>query len=133
MSDWRLQSLRFGIVGLVSNIVLYLLYLLFTGVGSGHKTAMTSLFVVGTIQTFIFNKRWTFGYQDCEKSIFAKYVIIYGGAYLINLVALMLFVDYSGFPHEIVQGTMILPVAVLLLVLQRYWIFRKPNPMMIAK
>ena len=59
MSNWRLQGLRFGIVGLVSNAVLYLLYLLLTTVGVGHKTAMTLLFAVGTLQTFVVNKRWT--------------------------------------------------------------------------
>jgi putative flippase GtrA len=133
LSGWRLQSLRFGIVGLVSNIVLYLLYLLFTGVGSGHKTTMTILFVIGTIQTFIFNKRWTFGYQELKKSIFPRYVMIYSGAYLTNFVALVLFVDYLSFPHEIVQGIMIPLVAVLVFMLQRYWVFRKLNPMMIAK
>ena len=133
MNGWSSQSLRYGIVGLGSNVVLYLLYLLFTGVGSGHKTAMTILFVIGTVQTFILNKRWTFGYKDFEKYIFAKYIIIYGGAYLINLVALMLFVDYLGFPHKIVQGIMIILVAVLLFMLQRYWVFRKLNPMVIGK
>jgi len=127
------EAIRFIIVGLGSNAVLYLLYLLFTAAGSGHKTAMTILFVIGTIQTFIINKHWTFGYKDFEKSIFAKYVMIYGGAYLINLVALMLFVDYLRFPHEIVQGIMILLIAPLLFMLQRYWVFRKLNPMIISE
>lgn len=94
---------------------------------------MTILFVIGTIQTFILNKCWTFGYQDVEKSIIAKYAIIYGGAYLTNLVALTFFVDYLGFSHEIVQGILIPLVAALLFMLQRYWVFRKFNPMMISE
>lgn len=122
------EEVRFGIVGLASNVVLYLLYLLFTSVGCGHKTAMTILFVMGIVQTFIVNKRWTFNYQGFEKSIFAKYVMIYVGAYLTNFFGLMLFVDYLSFPHMIVQGIIVLTGAVLLFMLQRYWVFRKLNP-----
>ncbi len=127
------EAVRYGIVGLASNVVLYLGYLFFTGVGLGHKTAMSLLFVIGTIQTFVFNRRWTFQYQVVERSIFVKYLTTYGVAYLINLVALMLFVDYLSFSHEIVQGVMILLLPVPLFVLQRYWVFRELKPMMITE
>ena len=122
------EEVRFGIVGLASNVVLYLLYLLFTGIGYGHKTVMTVLFVMGIIQTFNVNKRWTFKYQGFEKSILAKYVMIYGGAYITNFFGLMLFVDYLSFPHMIVQAIMVCILAILLFMLQRYWVFRNPNP-----
>lgn len=118
------EALRFSIVGLISNSALYLLYLLFTGVGFGHKMVMTILFVIGTIQTFTLNKSWTFQYRGFNKYIPAKYILIYGGAYVTNLLGLMFFVDYLRFPDEIVQGVMILTVAVLLFMLQRYWVFR---------
>jgi putative flippase GtrA len=121
------EVLRFSIVGLMSNAALYLLYLLCTGVGFGHKTAMTILFVIGTIQTFTLNKNWTFQYQGFNKSILAKYMLIYSGAYITNLLGLMFFVDYLHLPDEIVQGVMIFLVAVLLFLLQRYWVFRKLN------
>ena len=121
------EALRFCIVGLISNAALYLLYLLFTGVGFGHKTAMSILFVIGTIQTFTLNKNWTFQYQEFNKPVLAKYILIYGGAYITNLLGLMFFVDYLKLPHAIVQGVMILLVAVLVFLLQRHWVFSKLN------
>ena len=126
------EAIRFGIVGLVSNIVLYLLYLFFTAVGFGHKTAMSILFVIGTIQTFILNKNWVFKYQWLNKTIVARYILIYGGAYLANLLGLMFFVDYLNFPHEIVQGVMIPVVGVTLYMLQRNWVFRKLSTITIS-
>ena len=119
------EVVRFGIVGLVSNVVLYLLYLLFTAHGIGHKVAMTLLFTVGTLQTFFFNKRWTFSFRGFEKSIFTKYVVIYGIAYTTNLAGLVLLVDYLRFNHEIVQGIMIIALAILLFLIQKHWVFRK--------
>lgn len=125
---WHVQFSRYALVGLLSNAVGYLLYLLLTKVGFGHKAAMTLLFAVGTLQTFVFNKRWTFGHQGLLHSSFVKYVLIYGLAYLLNLTALLLFVDRLSFPHQIVQGVMILVLALMLFLLQRYWVFRAPEP-----
>lgn len=118
------QAVRFGIVGLLSNALLYLLYLLLTTGGAGHKTAMTLLFVAGTLQTFIINKHWTFGHRGLTQSSFIKYVIAYGSAYILNLGMLFLFVDLLGCPHQIVQGLMVVVIAGGLFVLQRFWIFR---------
>jgi putative flippase GtrA len=126
MTTWHLQGLRFMVVGLGSNVVLYLLYLFLTTAGLGHKTAMTLLFVVGTLQTFLFNKRWTFAHQGFLQASFVKYVGAYSAAYLWNLAALFVLVDRLGLPHQFVQGAMILVVALVLFLAQRYWVFRTP-------
>lgn len=114
-------------VGLASNLVLFLLYLSLTGLGIGHKSAMTLLFVVGTLQTFVFNKRWTFTHQGYLQASFLKYLAVYGFAYLLNLTSLLVFADHLGLPHQIVQGVMIISLAILLFLLQKYWVFRPPR------
>lgn len=118
------QMIRFGVVGLMSNVLLYVLYLFFTVMGMGHKTAMTLLFVAGTLQTFVFNKHWTFEHQGIVRASFAKYLLTYFFAYILNLAALFFFADQLGYEHQIVQGLMIVFIAVVLFILQRYWIFR---------
>lgn len=128
MTGWWLQGLRFVAIGLASNAILYLLYLLLTWGGLGHKTAMTLLFAVGTLQTFVFNKRWTFAHQGLIPVSLLRYVAIYSLAYLLNLAALLFFVDYLGLPHQIVQGVMILMLAAMLFLLQKFWVFRTPSP-----
>lgn len=126
MTGWRLQGLRFVMVGLASNLMLYILYLLLTTLGIGPKLAMSLLFAVGTFQTFFFNKRWTFAHEGRLQTSFFKYVAVYGGAYLLNLTALMVFVDHFSLPHQVIQGVMILALALMLFLLQRYWVFRVP-------
>ena len=55
---------------------------------------------------------------------FARYVATYGFGYLLNLAVLWITVDQMGLPHEVVQGIMILSLAVILFVLQKFWVFR---------
>lgn len=117
------QLLRFGLVGLVSNGVLYALYLLVTGVGVEAKLAMTLLYAVGVAQTFIFNKRWTFDHRGARSVAFVRYCLSYALGYVTNLAVLYAFVDRLGYPHQIVQGVMILSLAIMLFVLQKLWVF----------
>lgn len=124
MSTSRIQSLRFVIVGLASNLVLYLLYLTLTAFGIGHKTAMSLLYVVGTLQTFLFNKCWTFSHYGGVRQSLLRYLAVYGACYVLNLALLYLFVDRLGGSHTLVQGLAIVIVAALLFLAQKYWVFR---------
>jgi putative flippase GtrA len=126
MTSLRIQGLRFALVGLGSNLVLYLLYLFLTTAGLGHKTAMTLLFAIGTLQTFIANRAWTFAYKGGVRGSFVRYVATYAVAYLLNLAALLVFVDQMDFPHQLVQGAMTLTLALMLFLAHRYWVFRMP-------
>ena len=121
------QLLRYVMVGVGSNVILYLAYLLLTGLGLGHKTAMTLSYGVGILQTFLINRSWTFGHQGHIRSAFIRYIAIYLLGYLVNFSGLYIFVDLFGFAHQLIQGVMIIIVAVLLFVLQRLWVFDKHN------
>ncbi len=124
MNTWRIQSLRFVIVGLASNLFLYLIYLGLTAMGLGHKSAMTLLYLIGTLQTFIFNKRWTFSHHGNIQNSMLRYLAVYGVCYLINLALLYTFVDRLGWSHARIQGFAILTIAILLFLAQKYWVFR---------
>lgn len=120
----RSQFLRFVIVGGVSNALLFLMYLALTKFGMGHKVAMSTLYLVGVMQTFVFNKRWSFKHQGGMRTALFRYWIVYALGYLLNLSALMILVDRVGIPHQLVQGIMILVLAILLFVAQKLWVFR---------
>jgi len=117
------QLLRYAVVGVGSNVILYLVYLLLTSLGLGHKTAMTLLYTVGILQTFLLNRRWTFDDRSAIHGTFSRYIITYALGYLFNLGLLYILVDEVGLPHQIVQGVLIFVVAVFLFLLQKYWVF----------
>jgi putative flippase GtrA len=117
------QVSRYVLVGLGSNAILYLGYLGLTSVGVGHKLAATVLYVVGTFNTFFFNRSWTFKHVGDMRNSLPRYWIAYALGYVANIVLLALLVDVAGYSHEIVQGILILVIALTLFVLQRYWVF----------
>src|SRR5271163_4497759 len=57
------RLLRFGLVGIASNIAGYLVYLLLTGIGGTPKLTMTVLYGVGATIGFIGNREFTFAHQ----------------------------------------------------------------------
>lgn len=120
---WQMQGVRFIVVGLVSNLILYLLYLALTTLGLGHKTAMTLLYAIGVLQTFVFNKHWTFSHHGHISQSLLRYLAAYGSCYVINFISLYIFVDYLGLSHVLVQGIAIIGIAIILFLLQRYWVF----------
>jgi len=124
VTTWQIQGVRFIIVGVASNLVLYLFYLTLTTLGLGYKTAMTLLYAVGVLQTFFFNKRWTFEHDGATRTALIRYIVAYAFGYLLNLLVLLVLVDRLGLPHQWVQGLMIFTLAAMLFLLQRYWIFR---------
>lgn len=123
----HLQFARFVLVGLVSNVVLFLCYLGLTELGVGHKTAMSALYLIGVMQTYFANKKWSFRYDGSGYGPFARYLATYGVGYAANLSALVVFVDGLRLPHQLVQGVMIVVVAISLFLLQKYWVFRQPR------
>lgn len=118
------QLVRYGVIGLASNAIGYVLYLLLTSLGMEPKMAMSLLYGIGVLQTFLFNKRWTFGHQGAHRLVFFRYCIAYGLGYLINLVVLLILVDQHGYQHELVQGVMILLLSLMLFLLQKFWVFQ---------
>lgn len=122
------QVVRYAVVGLASNALLYLAYLALTSAGVEPKLAMSLLYALGVIQTFYFNKTWSFRHGGTHGPAFIRYCISYGLGYLFNLVALYVLVDRLGHPHQIVQGALIICTAVLLFLLQKLWVFRTDTP-----
>lgn len=118
------QLVRYSVVGFTSNLLCYLAYLGLTGLGMNPKLAMSVLYGVGVLQTFMFNKRWTFEHGGAQRTVLYRYCAAYGLGYLFNLAVLYLLVDQLGYPHHIIQGVMILLLAMMLFLAQKLWVFR---------
>jgi putative flippase GtrA len=119
---------RYVIVGTGSNVTAYLLYLLLTANGMAHTLAMSLLYGACVLQTFVFNRRWTFGHRGARPAVFFRYCLTYAVGYVLNVLALLVLVDRCGYSHQVVQGVMILCLALAVFLSQKYWVFQSGEP-----
>lgn len=122
-SDTRRQLLRYAVVGVTSNLFLYLAYLMLTALGSGPKIAMSIVYVSGVAMTFVANRAWSFNHRGMAHWSFVRYVIAYMLGYLLNLGLLWICVDSMQLPHHVVQAAAIVVVALSLFLMHKYWVF----------
>jgi len=125
-STLGVQFLKFALIGAISNLTGYLLYLLATFLGAAPKAAMTVLYLIGATAGFFANRKWTFSHGGLISSAMMRYAVSYLLGYLLNLSILIVFVDRAGFSHQAVQAVAIVVVAVFLFFLMNRFVFAPP-------
>jgi putative flippase GtrA len=120
------QLVRYGLVGALTNLAMYLLYLLITYFGVEPKQVMTGLYLLGALIGFVGHRNWTFTHEGALLGSGARYAIAHACGYLINYLLLAVFSDHFGYPHQWVQASAILIVALFLFVSFRLFVFPKP-------
>lgn len=117
------QLLSYALIGVLTNVSGYAVYLLLTYLWDSPKVTMTLLYLVGASIGFLANRRFTFRHDGHIGSTGVRYLLVQVAGYLLNLVLLLLFVDWSGFPHQIVQAIAIVVVAIFLFIMLRVFVF----------
>lgn len=117
------QLIRFGIVGVISNMVGYVFYLLITYAGVEPKLTVSLLYPIGTYLSFAGNKKWTFNSNGGAAQAGVKHIFVYALGYVLNLGILAYFVDYLGFAHQLVQLVAIFVVALFLFIAMKFFVF----------
>lgn len=117
------QVVRYGLVGIASNLAGYLLFLLLTWWGLEPKRAMTVLYTAGAAIGFFGNRQWAFGHRGSLLSAGVRYGLAHLCGYALNFTLLLVFVDKLGYSHALVQGIAIFIVAGVLFLLFKYLVF----------
>lgn len=121
------QLIRYGLVGVGINLILYLGYLLIYHLGLEPKKSMSLIYFIGVSIGFYSHREWTFAHDGDSRRAMVRYVISHILGYMINLFLLFSLVDHLGYPHELVQGVAIFIVAAFLFIAFKYWVFPAKN------
>ncbi len=117
------ELIYYGLIGIVSNIAGYLIYLMITYFGCPPKIAMTILYGVGATVSFLGNRKLTFKHQGHLLGSGIRFIIAHFVGYLLNLTILIAMVDNLGYAHQWVQAVAILIVAAFLFMALKFFVF----------
>lgn len=117
------QFFTYALIGVLTNIIGYAIYLILTYLWGAPKLTMTALYFVGASIGFVANRRFTFRHDGGIGISGVRYLLAQVAGYLLNLVLLLLFVDWFDFPHQVVQAIAIVVVAIFLFVVLRVFVF----------
>lgn len=120
------QLLRYGSVGLITNFIGFLLYLLLTQLGVPYRIAMSLLYFAAVFISFFGNRYWVFNIKGHSGHFVFRYVIAHSCGYILNFAILTAFAVKLGYPHQYVQAAAIIIVAGFLFILFRLFVFRNP-------
>lgn len=117
------QIFTYALIGAVINLLGYGLYIFLTHLGVTPKLTVTFLYVVGAGAGFFANRSFTFQHKGRIGSTSVRYLLAQFSGYLLNLLMLVVFVDWLGLKHQFVQALAIVVVAVFLFFLSRVFVF----------
>ena len=119
------QLICYGLLGVVNNLTIYIVYLLITYLGVEPKAAMTLVYIIGASIRFVGNRKWTFAHRGDSTSAALRYVPAHLFGYLLSFLILFTFVDRLGYAHQWVQAVAIIIVAGFLFIVFKYFVFAK--------
>ena len=125
--NW-LQLIRFGVVGAsgyVVNLVAFAICL--HVIKLDYKVALPIAYLAGTINNFIWNRRWTFGHKKeahpVEQAI--KFLIVSAVAFAVDYVIVIAFVHWTSMDKVFIQAIANILVIPVNFLGQKLWSFKK--------
>jgi len=90
------QLIRYGIVGVTTNILGYGVFLLVTSFGVDPKSTMSSFYVLGAVLGFFGNKKLTFSHTGNLYGSIFRYIIAHTIGFTLNFMLLTVFYEWYG-------------------------------------
>ena len=123
------QFLKYGIVGASNTILTFVIYTLGVEIGVHYLLALIVGYVVGSLNSYILNRHWTFRAGDvahAHATAGPRFAFVQACAIGINLGALYLLVHHAGVHKIEAQAILTVPVLAITFFINRAWSFAAP-------
>lgn len=117
------QIARYGVVGMLNNLLGYLIYLVVTWLWLDPKVAITLMYPVGAATAYFGHAKYSFAFGGRASHGIVRYVLAHLIGYAVNLGMLYILTDRLGYPHQLVQAVAVFVVAAVLFLLFRHFVF----------
>lgn len=119
------QFVKFGIVGVSNTVLAFAIYtVLLKLFGVWYIAASAIGFVLGAVNGFLLNRRWTFAGHVGDSLTPVRWGVVQGCGLALNLGLLYLFVDDAGVEKLLGQAFATAIVTVITFLVNRAWTFR---------
>ena len=119
------QFVKFGVVGVSNTLLAFTIYTVLLKVfGVWYLAASAIGFVLGAVNGFLLNRRWTFAGHVGDALTPVRWGVVQGCGLGLNLGLLYLFVDDAGIEKLLSQALATAIVTVITFLVNRAWTFR---------
>lgn len=119
------QFLMFGIIGLTNTLLTALIiWLLLTAMHFSPYTSNIIGYIAGLINSFIWNRQWTFKSKTRVSITFYKFIITFVISYLLQLANLYLLLNFTTFDPFICQLFSIVVYSIVNFLLNKFYTFK---------
>jgi putative flippase GtrA len=123
------QFLKFGIVGVSNTLITFVIYTLLLKVfGVWYIAASAIGFIVGAVNGFLLNRRWTFAGHVGDALTPVRWAVVQSGGLGVNLGLLYLLVHDADLDELVAQALATVVVTVSTFLINRAWTFRHRQP-----
>lgn len=124
------EFLKFNIVGFINTIVDFIVYFLLLKLGIGYKVAATVSYATGVVNSYFWNRGWTFKVKkEITKKEILKFILLNVICWGISLGVLVILYNLgfnqSGLKRLIAKGFASLVPAVVNFLGNKKWIFSR--------
>ena len=121
-NHWKLSGVFYGLFGQAGKGIED--FILQLGVTSLDATLANIFgYSAGTINSFIWNKFWTFQVKHETKSQFARFFLLNISCLFLSSLSLFIFTDYLRFPYGSVWFVTMGIITLINFVISKYWVF----------
>ena len=115
---------RFFIVGASNTLLVYLLYVVLIKLGVEYKLGLCFDYLFGFLFGYLLNRYWTFA-SNKHRLSFIKYVVLYIVVFILNILFLILLVDFLLLDPIYSQFFIVLIISLVSFLVQNTWVFSR--------
>ena len=123
-----LQLIKFSAVGALNTLIgLTAFYFSYSLLGLHYSLALALSYGVGIINSYVWNRQWTFSSKGNIYREAWKFALVYINSYVINLLLMFYFIEKVGIATEISVVITLILTTIISFAGHKWWSFKKVN------
>ena len=114
---------RFAVVGVMNTALSLVVYKVCVDIGIAYPVASVIAFAVGAVNSYTFNRIWTFRAGKATGAGFLRYLVVQGVGLGVNELVLIACVEALSLDRLLAQAFALVVASTLMFVLNRQWAF----------